>query len=1021
MNELTNQGITILKSGDKSEARRLLSLAVQQNSQDETAWLWLSGTVETDEERFRCLQQVLAINPANTAAKRGMEMLQAKAAGNPELDALLYGLKEPQKEAVLHLGTPLLIIAGPGSGKTEVIARRVAYLIIAKIAQPENILAVTFTNKAALSLKDRIQHKLLGVNVETMQVSTIHSFCAELLRRYSAQSTLPNGFRILDETSQFLLVYSNRKILGLNEIVKGRPKDFFDSVLRTFNLATEELVSPEKLAQWCQESGACGDEKVADLWKERQIIAQAYRGYCDLLGQKNLVDFASIQRLALVLVQNTLEVLIALRQRYPYILVDEYQDTNAVQERMFRLLAGNGNRLTVVGDDDQSVYRFRGATVRNIQEFPKQYPSTRIIKLVHNFRSYNPIVEHSQQVIVHNPARYPKELEAVRGLGSDVLLIYEHTAAEEAGAVARLIERLQKAGRIGSYNDVVILLRSVKSYAATYWEALSALGIPCQVIGDASLFQQDEISQLYDLFSFLGTTKEWGDKYVRHPLVGLSEATCLALKDHKGSLIEISGEEELSTIGITDLADRQRLHKLLELKRKALAQEHTSAMQVFYDLLAITGCLGRFELSNQATALVNLGIFSQLVAAWDEYGSTRNFYPFREYLELIKEGGVDPAQTTLENAVQIMTIHQAKGLEFPVVVVGAAMDGRLPSLHRKDPYEIPHELRASDGIEEGAIDPHFEDERKLFYVAATRARDLLIVGTADIVNKRGGGPSPFVYEMFGDDLRAAAEFSDEKIKEIESRRSGGQEPRPRYNYSQLGYYLQCPLRYKYTVVYGLVVPWQDPADYGANVHRCLEAIHQRAIRGEMIDPEELPNLVAESWFSTPRSQPEQEESLQKAAVHQLRQYLEAYGNRMSDVQQAETHFSSAVGQHIFTGKVDLIRQAVKSDLPGHRGVEIVDFKTSASGLEDSTQVELQLAIYALGVEASLGQPVACQTAHFLGDGQAVSWEWNEKRKTETQVQLSDLLGRIERQEFPPRQLYCSRCHEFKAVCPYARQ
>ena len=816
-------------------------------------------------------------------------------------------------------------------------------------------------------------------------------------------------------------MYSNRKTLGLNEIVKGRLEDFFSTVLRTFNLATEELVPPEKLAQWCQESGACSDEQQADLWKERQAIAEAYRGYNTLLQQKNLVDYAFLQRHALDLVQNTPEVLTALQQRYPYILVDEYQDTNAVQERLFRLLAGDGSRLTVVGDDDQSVYRFRGATVRNIQEFPKHYPSTQIVKLVHNFRSYNPIVDHSQQVIVHNPARYPKDLQAVRGLGSEVLLVYEHTAAEEAAAVARWIERLYKTGRIGSYNDIVILLRSVKSYAAPYLEALSALGIPCQVIGDASLFQVDEIAQLYDLFSFLGTAKEWGDKYVRHPLVGLSEAACLALKNHQGCLLEITDEGGLAAIGVTEAADRGRLLKLLDLKRNVLAQEHTSAMQVFYDLLAITGCLGRFELSNQATALANLGIFSQLVAAWDEYGSTRNFYPFREYLELVKNGGVDPALPSLENAVQIMTIHQAKGLEFPVVVVGAAMAGRLPSLHRKDPYEIPHELRASDGIEEGAIDPHLEDERKLFYVAATRARDLLIVGTADIVNKRGGGPSPFVYEMFGDNLRAAAEFSEEKIKDIESRRSAGQDPRPRYSFSQLAYYLQCPLRYQYSVVYGLAVPWQDPVDYGANVHRCLEAIHQRAIRGETIHPDELPILVAENWLSTPRSQQEQEELFQRAAVHQLRQYLETYGGRLSAARQAETHFSSAVGQHIFLGKVDLIRQTDRGDLPDQAGMEIVDFKTSASGPEEIAQAELQLAIYALGVEASLGQSVACHTAHFLGDGQVVTWEWDEKCKAETQVQLSDLLGRIERQEFPPRQLYCSRCNEFKAVCPYARE
>jgi DNA helicase-2/ATP-dependent DNA helicase PcrA len=811
------------------------------------------------------------------------------------------------------------------------------------------------------------------------------------------------------------LVFSNRKILGLGDIVKGHPKDLFDSILRTFNLATEELVLPDRLAQWCLESGACCDKKESDLWKERHAISEAYRRYCDMCLQKNLVDFAFLQRYALDLLQGTHEILISLKQRYQYVLVDEYQDTNAVQERLFGLLAGNGSRLSVVGDDDQSVYRFRGATVRNIQEFSKRYPGTRVVKLEHNFRSRRPIVDHSQQVIIHNPARYPKDLTAVRGAGSEVLLVYEHTAAEEAASVVQLIARLRQAGRIASYSDAVILLRSVKSYASPYIEALEKMGVPCQVIGDASLFQKDEIAQLYDLFNFLGTTKEWGDKYVRHPLVGLSEVTCQTLKNYKDSLIKISDEEGLSAIEICDRADRLKLHKLLDLKRKVLAQKHMSALQVFYNLLEATGCLGRFELAGNAAALENLGIFSQLVAAWDEHGSTRNFYPFREYLELIKEGGVDPAILPLENAVQIMTIHQAKGLEFPLVVVGAVMDGRLPSQRRHDPYEIPDHLRASQGVEPGVDDPHHVDERKLFYVAATRARDLLIIGTADVVNKRGGGPSPYVHEMFGDDLKAAAKYSVDKVKDIESRRAADQSPRPRHSFSQLAYYLQCPLRYKYAVVYGLAVPWMDPVDYGANVHRCLEAIHLRAINGVITTLEELSTLVLENGLSAPRSTPEQEESFKKAAVQQLRRYLESDGNRLLEAKQAETYFSNAIGQHIMLGKVDLIRQIPPT------GFEIVDFKTMPSNQEEIAQAKLQLSIYSLGIESVLGQLVTRQTAHFLGNGHAVSWDWDEAGKTETQTYLADLLGHIEQKEFAPRLSYCSRCDEFANVCPYGQK
>jgi len=1006
--EVLRQAIQAIQDGDKQTGARLLTTILKQDPRNEQAWLWLSGAVETDTERSECLQRVLAINPNNEAAWRGLETLRAKS-----LEAILVGLTDPQKEAVQHQGSPLLIIAGPGSGKTEVIARRVAFLVRSGRVRSENILAVTFTEKAALGLKDRIQLKLPEINAELMQVSTIHSFCAELLRHYVAQSVTPRGFRILDDIGQFLLVYSNRKALGLSDIVKGRPKDFFDAVLRTFNLATEELVEPSGLESWCEQNCACCDEKESNLWNERKIVAEAYQRYCEMLQANSLTDFAFLQRYALDLIQNAPAILRELKGRYRAILVDEYQDTNAAQERLFLQLAGDGQNLTVVGDDDQGIYRFRGATVQNIQKFTERYPGAHIVKLVHNFRSRSPIVGHSQQVIVHNPARFAKDLQAVRGPGSDVLLIYERTVAEEASSISHLIKSLNQTGRIGSCSDVVILLRSVKSYAEAYSEALRAFGIPCLVIGNAALFQREEIDQLYSLINFLGASKEWGDKYIRLPLVGLSDVTCNLLKSYKGNLLEVTSQDGLKGIGITDPEDIKRLLQILTLKRKVQAQEQTSALEVFYALLSASGCLGRFELAGDETAITNLGIFSHLVAAWDEHGSTRNFYPFREFLELLKEGGVDPALPQVENAVQIMTIHQAKGLEFPVVVVGSAMDGRLPITHRRDPYEIPNHLRASGPPE--VEDPHLIDERKLFYVAASRARDLLIIGTADVVNKRGGGPSPFVYEMFGDDLRAAAEFSEEKIKEIESRPPvGNRGPRPRYSFSQLAYYLQCPIRYKFAVVYNLALPWLDPVAFGSNVHRCLEVIHQRALQGQQVKQEDLPSLVETTWLSASRTKPEEEAAYRQAAIRQLSRYLLVYGDHLRQTTHAETFFSTSYNGQILLGKIDLIRQT------DCNGLEIVDFKTSHSNPQEIEQSALQLSIYALGVEKELDRPISMLTAHFMADEQAVSWLWDAGRKADAQSRLADLFGRIERKEFPPQPSYCSRCLEFKDVCPYAR-
>jgi DNA helicase-2/ATP-dependent DNA helicase PcrA len=936
----------------------------------------------------------------------------------PEQRTILYlpgYLTEQQKEAILHQDSPLLIIAGPGSGKTEVIAWRVAHLVQSGCVLPENVLAVTFTEKAALNLKDRIQQKLQDINVESMQVSTIHSFAALLLRKYNTYSPLPNGFRLLDETGQFLYIYSRRNELGLGEIVKGRPQDFFAAVMKVFNTATEELVTPDKLANWCAECFSEADVKETDIWKERQIIAEAYRLYCKVFEEESLLDFAFLQWHALSLLENNPIIVKELQQKYQTILVDEYQDTNAAQERIIGYLAGDGTHLTVVGDDDQSIYRFRGATVKNILAFPDRYTNTHIVKLERNFRSREPILEHSLQVINQNPARFPKNLHTERGPGSEVLLIYEYSSAQEAETVVRLIKSLHNKGLITLYGDVVILLRSVKSYAEPYINALAAAGIPFKVIGDASLFEHEEIAYIYNLFNFLGTTKAWGDKFLRNPLLKLNEDTCQALLAFKDSLFDLVigeqalGEQSLQDIGIKDANDRGLLMHLLQVKRKVQAQEHQSILEIFYNLLAATGCVRYFEHSGNSVAISNLGILSHLISAWDEHGSTNNFYPFREYLKLVKDSGVDPTLPPVEDVVQIMTIHQAKGLEFPVVVLGAAMDGRLPSCKRSDPYEIPYSLRASGEPE--VADPHIVDERKLFYVAATRARDLLIIGTADVVNKRGGGPSPFLKEMFGPDLHASAAYSEEKVKDIDSRPPKESGPRPRHSFSQLAYYLQCPMRYKLAVTYGLEVPWLDPVDFGANVHRCLEVIHRGALQGDIVNINALPDLVAQNWLSTSRSKPELEASYQRAAVKQIARYIEEHGYQLSQTIMTETYFSFPFSNEVLLGKVDLIRKASEA------GVEIVDFKTSSAISGEMDRVSMQLGLYALGVEASLGMKVINQVAHFLEDGQVVTWDWTFERKSQTEADISNLLSFIQNQQFPPRYEYCVHCSEYRDICP----
>jgi DNA helicase-2/ATP-dependent DNA helicase PcrA len=925
-------------------------------------------------------------------------------------------LTDQQVEAILFHGRPLLIIAGPGSGKTEVISWRAAHLIKSGADRPEDLLVTTFTNKAAFELKDRIQRKLPEINVELMQISTIHSFCAGLLRKYAVHSRLPANFHILDDRGQFLFVYAHRKQLGLDEIVKGRPIDFFNNTIGVFNLATEEMVDPVKFRERCEQKLTESPEDQADLWREHTVISGAYQRYVDLLIGQHLADFAHLQQFAVELVETHPDIRQELRQRFREVLVDEYQDTNAAQVHLLAAILGEaGEGLTVVGDDDQSIYRFRGATVKNILHFEEHFPDAKRILLVNNFRSFEPIVAHSLKVIVHNPARFDKQLVTMRGTGSDVLLVYEHTADDEATAVVRLLKQLHDQGKIKRWSDVAILLRSVKSYAAPYVAALQAAGIPHAVLGSEDFFAREDISQLYDvLVRFLGATKEWGDKFVCSPLVGLSDETIKALKAHKANLLDSADEKGLQEIGIENVDDRRRLLGLLGLKQEILAKKHASFLSVLYRLLEITGYFARSEATGQAETLQNIGVLSQLIAAFDAFGGTRNYYPFQDYMQLIRQGGEEPVIEPPPDPLQIMTIHQAKGLEWPVVVVGSVMNGRLPATARKAPYDIPYDLRASGSPE--VDDPHLVDERKLFYVAATRARDLLILSTADVVNKRGGGPSIFLHEMFGDNLKTFADYSQAKVLNAQSRDNTPLGPRERYSFSRLAYFLQCPVRYKYAVYYGMETPLPDPVDFGANVHRALEVLHERARTRQAVYEDDIAGIIHETWQRNPLADEKQDEAAQRAAVEQLKRYVNSHAADLARVDRAEAEFAFQLQAKVLLGKIDLIRRDadVASDL-----VEIVDFKTSKSLPVELEQIDTQMDLYALGAEAHFGVKVGRQIVHFLGDDRVQSWKWSEERRELAQSKLTDTMANIAGSNFEPRTSYCVRCAEFRIICPYA--
>ena len=927
---------------------------------------------------------------------------------------LLDGLTEAQRNAVQYHNGPLLIIAGPGSGKTEVISRRAAYLIKQEYTKLDNLLVTTFTEKAALALKDRIQKKLLGQNIELMQVSTIHSLCNALLTEFRDVSPYPQGFHILDEAAQLLFIYSRRKDLGLGDIIKGRESDFFSEVLNTFNLATEELVMPDKFVEYCDAKLEEAEEDEKALWEERTQIARSYEKYLEMLIDSNVTDFSNLQRHVMAMISKHEDILRQIQERYTDVLIDEYQDTNAIQELILGKIAAPHMYLAVVGDDDQSIYRFRGATVKNILNFSEKYKPVKIVRLEQNFRSLEPIINHCSRLIRCNVARSDKNLCCVRNeLKNDILLVHQSTAKEEAEAVVDILQKLISVGIIKQYRDVAVLFRSVKSYAEPYLESLRKNRIPHLVTRDGRFFERTDVSEICQLFTYIGANKPWGDKFLRCSLMKFTEDTNDVLKQFKQDLKSINCEEELKEIDVKDEQDRNKIWAMITLKKKVQNREHKSLLEVLYEILRISGYFREIVAERDTEAVRNIGILTRIIGEFDTYGGTTVLYPFLSYMKMLKQKALDSFVRPPEDAVQVMTVHQAKGLEFPAVVIGAAMEGRFPTRMRRKQYEIPFKLTQSGEPE--VEDHHIVDERKLFYVAATRARDFLIIGTSDIVNKRGGGPSRFIQELLGRDKEGALERSRKMLEskdiKIISQEKKSYGPRIRLSYSTLAYYLQCPIRYKYYEIDGIETPRPSYLFYGASVHRALERMHKDLINGKKLSALEIKKYIDTSWLSSPWMKQDEEVVLKSAALKWLEIYFKEHASTFPFLYKAEEKFSFDMENVVITGKIDLIRKIEGDER------EIVDFKTSESKTARQEQTDLQMYLYAIGAERSLGMKIKRCTVHFLGDNKVVSFEWNEKKAAEAECFLKDLIGNIKEQKFEPRREYCPFCREFKDICP----
>lgn len=614
-------------------------------------------------------------------------------------------LNEQQKKGVFTTEGPVLLLAGAGSGKTRVLTHRIAYLIEELGVSPWNIMAITFTNKAAGEMKERVEN-LIEMGAESIWVTTFHSSCVRILRRYADRLGYDNSFTIYDTDDQKTVMKDVCKRLQIDtKMLKER------SILSAISSAKDELISPEEY-----ELKAMGDFR-------KQKIAQAYKEYQMALKKNNAMDFDDLIVKTVELFKADSEVLGSYQKRFKYIMVDEYQDTNTAQFELIRLLADANRNLCVVGDDDQSIYKFRGANIRNILDFEQVYPEAEVIRLEQNYRSTQNVLDAANAVIRNNKGRKSKTLWTDKGEGNRLHFRQFDNAYEEAEFIADDVAR-KKREAAADYGDCAVLYRT-NAQARILEERFIIEGIPYDVVGGTNFYARREIK---DLLAYLKTIDNGRDdlavkRIINIPKRGIGAATIAKVQDY-ADMREISfydalrQADEIMSIGKSAAKLRPFVTMIQSFRSKL---EFYGLEDLIKDVIETTGYVAELEASDEEDAenrIENIDELISKIVAFEEVHDQPTLGEFLEEVALVAD--IDRVEND-SNRVLLMTLHSAKGLEFPHVYLAGMEDGIFPSymtITSDDPDEI-------------------EEERRLAYVGMTRTKEDLTLCYAKMRMVRG--------------------------------------------------------------------------------------------------------------------------------------------------------------------------------------------------------------------------------------------------------------------------------------------
>lgn len=1017
---------------------------------------------------------------------------------------LLINLNENQREAVEHDKGPLLIIAGAGTGKTAVLTQRIINIINTGRARPSEILALTFTEKATSEMQERVDTQM-PLGYEEVFIATFHSFCDHILKQDGIHIGIDPGYKLMTGAESYILFKKNLFKFPLEELRPlGNPTKFINEMLSHFSRLQDEDVSPEEYLKYVERL----EEKEDISAKELKELADTYLMWTELKIKESRLDFGDLIILTLKLFREKPHVLKKYQEMFKYVLVDEYQDTNYTQNVLVNTLmlgkdikgaskkARSSANITVVGDDDQAIYKFRGAAISNILQFKEVYPTTKKVVLTQNYRSNQQILDAAYSLISYNN---PNRLEIAEGINkrlvalsdgepNSVQLMISKNLGDEADNVAKEILKLvgkdndltsesnlyddkgqssflSPGGKELKFSDIALLVRA-NAHAEEFIQSFRLLGVPYKFSGQRGLYNRPEVAVL---ISFLRLLKDYKDgtsmfNLLRLDLWNLDDRDIINLfmeaKRRRISVFELI--EELWGVEV----GRDIEGEPLNLREKLLSQEGIEGItkfleifresyqwlvagrntgQILYLFFKESGLLESYtkeDTSENQFKVQNISKFFDLIKKFERDNKGSTVYDYLDYLEYSIDVGETPSvdQDVFVDfdAVNIYTVHGSKGLEFPVVFMVNLAKGRFPSVDRSDRLPISLDLIKEKLPDEENNPGNLQEERRLFYVGATRAKDLLYLSVAQYYGegKRKTSSSIFLDELLnrkvGDEVAKFSESKSNNVLDWGNKYSATPADTidytlfkkhlgKRLSYSEISEYEKCPKKYMYKYVYNIPTFQSSAASFGSTIHLVLKDFYKlhksstEGLEGIVALPtlEDLYYLYDKHWNPYGYDSKEHEKNRKEKGMKLLKRFYEEIYTKNEKILDLERKFNFAIEDIVINGMIDRIDVLDSKD----ESVELIDYKTGNTRDQKDVDNDLQLAIYAVFAKESLKFKKVTASLLFIEHGIKLETEIPDEKLKIVKEKILSIAKLIQKSHFTatPNYMTCKFC-DYNSIC-----